>query len=506
MIRLFRRSAAPTTDTLGGESAAATFCSTLPADDPGAALDSVRKRIDDEMARGRMLGASGIGAMLYLDAAATPFFDRVVQQYLQGSRMPQAWQAEQILRLQSYVAAMLKPYMTFLQDMSETQMGSAPPPDATVKALLPQTLARGLRYLGWSVKLDYFHNLIPDQKLWRRVHRLYRLAEHANISRKLVTGRFPPTTCEDEWIRIVMLATVNQGSLKPRQIEQVSLWLEALSIHIVPESRPDAHRHQYFSDLDSSSPALRFSGEPAQGEGRYWGTSELLYRLGEQRKALQSTQAMALTGLASHELLQRIHQWWTPETTLIDLRSMQRLQAEGEQLVVGGLEDIVVTLKNLPVAQKRGKVESWRLRDLSDNGLGLAVRLNHPWARLTTLMLVSTYNESWQLAVVRRVAFERDASEGQLGLQWLSQSIQLVRLENTGLSGGTSNKAFAIFIDPNLDAPNPGSLVLPVAAYRAGAQVNLAVPDEDSMGVFRLDDVLVQGEDWVMAKISRSRL
>lgn len=502
-MRIFNRSSAKTNDILTDEASAAAYWNTCTIEQTAETLDGLRQRIDEQMVRGRMLGAASMQAVLYLDAAAYPLFEKLEHQYLQNARMPQVWQTEQLGRLSGFVASMLKPYITFLQDSADTQFGVMAPA-STPLPLLAQIIARGLRYLGLTAKLDYFQNLIPDQKLWRHVHRLYRLAEDASAARITVAERFAATTCEDEWLKAVMLATVNQGSLKPRQIEQVYLWLDALSKHMVPELEPDPQRHQYQADIEGYSPAVRFNGEPTAVEGRYWGTSELLYRLGETRKALQATQSVALSGLASFELFQRMEQWWTPETALLNLRTLERQVAGGEKLVLSGFDDIMTSLKSSIKVQRGGKAEIWPVRDLSENGLGLAVRANHPWARLTALMLVGEPNQIWQIAVLRRVVFERGARDGHVGLQWLAHHFEIVRIENTGISSARG-ALVGLYIGDDAQEPNPRTLIMPANAYRAAAQIGLSAYGGDSMGFFRLDDVLVQGEDWVMVRTSPGR-
>lgn len=502
-MRIFNRSPAKTNDILTDESSAAAYWSTCSIEQTAETLDGLRQKIEEQMVRGRMLGTASMQAVIYLDAAAYPLFEKLEHQYLQNARMPQVWQTEQLGRMSGFVASMLKPYVTFLQDTADTQFGVMSPA-TTPLPLLAQIIARGLRYLGLTAKLDYFQNLIPDQKLWRHVHRLYRLAEDASASRITIAERFPATTCEDEWLKAVMLATVNQGSLKPRQIEQVYLWLDALSKHMVPELEPDPLRHQYQADLEGYSPATRFNGEPTAVEGRYWGTSELLYRLGESRKALQTSQAIALSGLASFELFQRMEQWWTPETALLNVRTLERQVADGERLVLGGLDDIMGALKTSTKAQRGGKAEIWPVRDLSENGLGLAVHAGHAWARLTMLMLVGELGQPWQIAVLRRVVFERGAREGHVGLQWLAHHFQVVRIENTGISGARGG-LLGLYIDEDEQEPNPRTLIMPANAYRAAGQVGLSLYGGDSLGYFRLDDLLVQGEDWVMARTSPGR-
>jgi len=502
-MRIFNKSSAKPNNILTDEASAAAYWNTCTIEQTAETLDGLRQRIDEQMVRGRMLGPASMQAVLYLDAAAYPLLEKLEHQYLQNARMPQVWQTEQLGRLTSFVASMLKPYITFLQDTADTQFG-AMAPASTPLPLLAQIIARGLRYLGLTAKLDYFQNLIPDQKLWRHVHRLYRLAEDASASRLTVAGRFPATTCEDEWLKAVMLATVNQGSLKPRQIEQVYLWLDALSKHMVPELEPDPARHQYQADIEGYSPAVRFNGEPTAVEGRFWGTSELLYRLGESRKALQATQSAALSGLASFELFQRMEQWWTPETALLNLRTLERQAAGGEKLVLSGFDDIMNSLKSSVRASRGGKAEIWPVRDLSENGLGLAVRANHPWARLTALMLVGEPNQIWQVAVLRRVVFERGARDGHVGLQWLAHHFEIVRIENTGISSARGGLV-GLYIGDDAQEPNPRTLIMPASAYRAAAQIGLSTYGGDSMGFFRLDDVLVQGEDWVMVRTSPGR-
>lgn len=498
-MRLFNRPTAKA-DILANADTAAAYWRECPVDQPAETLDELRQHLDEQTVRGRVLGAANMQALLYLDAAAAPLFERVGLQFLQNARMPQTWQTEQLSRMGSYVNAVLKSYLAFLQDVPTALHGSKPALPALQMGLI---IARGLRFLGLASKLDYYQNQIPDQKLWRIVHRLYRMAEQLGVARNLVAGGFTPTTCEDEWLKVNMLATVNQGSLKPRQVEQVYLWLDALSVHLVPEQQPDPRRHQYYADLQGGGPARRFMSESVNGEARFWGTSELLYRLAENRKALQANQMAALSGLASHELYQRLEKWWTPEVSLLDLRAHERLLVEGERLVAGGLEPILQLLQKSPLARRGEHVDVWPLRDMSDNGLGLAVRANHPWARLTYLFLVGEDRQPWRLAVLRRLVFEHGATQGQVGLQWLANTPQLVRIENAGLGGGVRGGLWGIYVAHGASTEaNPGALVIPAALYRAGTLLGLSPPDAPSLGLFQLDDLLVQGDDWAMVKIS----
>lgn len=541
-----RKPADPMTDL----QSATRWMKALPLGDLYAANEQLVKTLRDFNAQKVAVSTDRIQALLHLDQGAQEILRGLHTQYLHNPRMSRAVESRLWNSVFSYFAEILQAYHGLVMDYVGNPGGSK------VRSFLPLVIARALNYLGCDAKWCFFRYEGVNPKLWKRLHKLYHLAEYEEIEREPIViyeGEAHGTSIVNLYLRVLMLEAANNGTLLPRQIDLVDRWLADLCRHLVLEKSFKPSRHTFYVDLGESRGARRVRRlEPTETK-RYWDTFALKAHLDDLRARLVAGEAPARLGLtedcrlpACLELLDKVAELWSPSVKRAR-RAHERTRMMQQIEVVHGLERICANVKldndqvrldaesqglsyeealdlhlygfvtqrtRARLAQEReGRRppmeahERWVAENESEDGYGALIDVSEDdWIRLGRLVgLRPERRGTWVVAVIRRMV-RVGSDRYSVGLRVLSRQpvALLLRTERHEDSGYTIDGVDAVdvtlpvpalYIKGDREGGRPDSLVLASADYANGRTFWFTV-----RGVtyhIALGQVLDRGEDWL---------
>ncbi|WP_137939105.1 hypothetical protein [Chitinivorax sp. B] len=542
-------------DPLDGVKAAQSWWKTVQTGDLAALPKLVAEEVNRFIGGEVPINATSLQSLMWLDDQVQTAFETQCLQYLQNPRMPKTVESKLWHLIMTLAHHMIHAYLMMIKEVRD---GNRP----ELEPFLPRCIARTLNYLGVQAKWQYFRFLTPEKKFWATVNQVYRLAEVKGVDSDAfqlydaVTGR--NTSCADEFIQIMMLATVNTGALTARQLDMVDQWLDLWSHHVTIERKLLNGRHQYAIDLTGASPAIRLSNQPAEPAslGRYWGTYELIEQLTLVKNALDGGKIIGLDEAfrqsGASELLKLLLQAWSSDGGGHPKRNSDRVPVRKMIDVMHGMKEIYHHVKYdndrtadperrqsfnaeemldmrqygfvtdrtrqrqaqalATTLQKHtvGDFETWVVNNESDGGYGAVLPVvENDWIRLDTLIgLRPEKTDQWQLALVRRLS---RVADGQMyaGIQVLAYSPIAVEIKARDIQSrySVSNLDAAnllassqgIFTQAKSNPQKVNGVVMRSADYLLDKQVSLV-----SMGReinVRFKEILARGADWVWARV-----
>ncbi len=352
----------------------------------------------------------------------------------------------------------------------------------------PLIAARAMRGFADIFKWRYIRYERIEDKLWGRLHNLYRMAEQGDFLAnrfKLYPADPKPTSCSEEYIQPLLLAPLGTGNLAPRQIELVDHSLDNWSELPRIDTEYDPKLHCYFVDFSQGfEPRPIQSGAKTQPEFRYLNTHPVLSQLSEVEKSLRSGTLPAALGLGEdfrlpdgYDLIDHVFKEWAPRGDR-DRRYGVRRPASGRVEVMHELTNICHLLEREDrqlgrefsknalspeelLAQKlygggSGRPQSqavspppltelpplqqWNLYDRGDTGIGVLLPAEEgDWIKIGKLVCFrSDPADSWRLGVVRRITRQQNESR-RIGILLMPTPPTLIQLES---------------IDPGFSTPN----------------------------------------------------
>ena len=498
---------------------------------------------------------SSLQALMWLDDQVQQSYETLCLQYLQNPRMPKTLESKLWHQIMTLAHHMIHAYLIFIKEARENTESSIGP-------MLPRVLARTLRYLGVQAKWQYFRFLAPEKKFWATIHQLYRLSELRGVDSDSFllydSIKARNTSCADEYLQIMMLATINTGALSPRQLDMTDQWLDIWSHHMVMERKFHPGRHRYLADLAGSSPVVKLMGDvPAVSLGRYWGTQDLSEQVTAARNALEGGKALTLDEAfrqpGASELIKLLDAAWSPDPAMQAHRVSDRVQVKKMLDVMYGMKEIFMHVKydneRTTTREKKldvdaqemldmrqygfvtertrqrqaqalaenfqkhtiGEYETWVVNNESDGGYGAVLPVvENDWIRLDVLVgLRPERADHWQLAVVRRLS---RVGDGQMyaGLQVLAYSPVAVEIKQRdsrnsgytiqGVDAATMlSNGLGVFTPAKSNPQKVNGLVMRSADYAQDKPLTMI-----SMGrelKVRTREMLAKGTDWVWARV-----
>ncbi|MBB5017864.1 hypothetical protein HNQ59_001134 [Chitinivorax tropicus] len=504
-----------------------------------AILDATRHAIGQFLTQKASPSVSRLAALIQLDGLVNPTFEMAYLQYVQNPRMPEQLEREIWHRSVQFCETLLRAYLVFIKDSSSNNQRS--------EAQLPLMLARSLRYLGALNRFHYFHNQVPDKKIWATANQLYSLAEvekrESDIIRIYPGAQKAETSCADEFIRLSMLGTVIGCGLTVRQLDLVDTWLAWLSPHVVFEHLPSTTSGQFWVDLTGFVGTTRYKGEPRAPRGRYWGMSEWLCTLmnARQHKArLPAALVESLSVTGASDLIRQLERWWSPEYDLQALRTSERVAVTGEMQVLIGLDVIAkglpppaqtqleagrgigdramldmqqygfVTDRTKQATAKEGKVatgvtsqaECWIMTDRSERGVGLQADAKTKPLQTGTLLGVSIDGRLWEIGIIRRVMNEQSESHQFIGVELLGARAEpLIVRGGVALAPSARGQTGLLISASDNQVADQLALIVPYSAYCQGAELTVELDQRQVR--FRMKETLIKGDHWLMAAADR---
>ena len=424
-----------------------------------------------------------LAIFMLLDEKSRDLQDTLVRQYLRNPRMSRPVESQLWHAVYGLYWEIARGYHTFVLHLSR-EPGKLQHGDSIALIAL-----RAIRTFGQLLKWRSIRYLPAGEKLWLRLHNLYRIAETEGFHRQTQRAYADDTAdccCETAYLHILMLNLANSGTLYPRQLDLLDRWLCSWHDMLQLDSRLDSNVHNFVVDLSADYGPRRVRKPDTDKPLRFWATADLLLKLQELHAALQAGSTPAQLGLTelartaeSLELLEHLqHQWAslaTREQRRAPRESIKRLVdvTHGLNAIIGQIktadapasvspygiglnyteEDDVqvygfitdrtrerVSQMTLPAIQNSPDVERWVMHDESEFGYGAIVESHDKdWLRVGALIGIKSHDaQEWQIGIVRRLSRLNDDTSS-VGIETLADKPTLAMLHDTVTPGYTVN-------------------------------------------------------------------
>jgi hypothetical protein len=424
-----------------------------------------------------------LAIFMLLDEKSRDLQDTLVRQYLRNPRMSRQVESQLWHAVYGLNWEIARGYHTFL--LNSARDTGKPHHDGSI----PLITLRAIRSFGRLLKWRAIRYLPAGEKLWQRLHNLYRIAENEGCHRlpqRAYTQDASDCSCETAYLHIAMLDLANSGSLYPKQIDLLDRWLCGWHEMLRLDDHFDPNVHNFVVDLSSDHGARRVRKPDPDKPLRFWTTSALLQKMLATQAALREGGEPAQLGLTeivrtseSLELLDHLlHQWAS-----LEAREQRRAPRESVKRLVDvahGLNAIVNQIKasntpanvspygsginyneaddvqvygfitdrtrervsqmHVPVSPGSPDVERWVMNDESERGYGAIVESrDKDWLRVGSLIGIKTHDTNqWKIGIVRRLSRVNDDTSS-VGIETLPEAPTLVMMHDTTPPGYTVN-------------------------------------------------------------------
>ncbi|MHB0983298.1 MAG: hypothetical protein ACYC02_07910 [Thiobacillus sp.] len=424
-----------------------------------------------------------LAIFMLLDEKSRDLQDTLVRQYLRNPRMSRPQESQLWHAVYGMYWEIAHGYHTFVLHISREASKNQH------DGLVPLITLRAIRAFGQLLKWRAIRYLPAGEKLWLRLHNLYRITETGGFHRqpqRAYAEDASDCSCETAHLHILMLNLANSGTLYPKQLDLLDRWLCSWHgmLQLDSEFNPDVH---HFSvDLSADHGPRRVRKPDANKPLCFWTTTALQQRLQEIHTALQQGNTPAQQGLTENartaeslELLEHLQRQWSSLAT----REQRRAPRESIKRlfdVTHGLNAIVSQIKaadtpasvspygiglnyneandlhmygfitertrervshmHVPAIAASPDVERWVMHDESECGYGAIVESrDKDWLRVGALIGIKPHEASvWQIGVVRRLSRVNEDTMS-IGIETLSETPTLAMLHATTTSGYTVN-------------------------------------------------------------------
>lgn len=417
-----------------------------------------------------------IKALSILEQEGLPLQIKVIDQYLRNQETLKLARQALWRECHMFWSQLALAYVNLLK-----QAVKGPAKD-TLKSWLPVIAAKSIRYTALSFRWGYHQGEMPTVFGWRRLNKIYRLVERAQVAETEIEEHGQRTSCVREYSLALLVDLANPAGLKPREIELSANILESLPALPLPSMRLGKKQHTHAVDLATSRGAFKLD------EGWVPGKRLRYLDIGSLHAQIEQAAATLATDHARHFCRQL--------ASIIDRggvrRGTLRTEASGRYWVAVGMEAILAILDPQQPGADKPPLEPWLSKDESPEGVGFAVEHGGSLAP-GELLLVSAEPEAnnWQLMAVRWSRGENGAF--LVGAQCLSRHPLGVRCVLPDQPGDpTTSLVFMPLLDTREGVSN---LMLPKSAFRRGLELKLRGGDLNYR--LRLGAPVEDHGDWI---------
>ena len=427
-----------------------------------------------------------LAVLMLLDEKSRDLQDTLVRQYLRNPRMSRSMESQLWHAVYGLYWEVARGYHTYvLQFVRESRKSPH-------ESEIPLITLRAIRTFGQLLKWRAIRYQPAGEKLWLRLHNLYRVAESEGFQRRSQRAYAEDTSeccCETAYLHILMLNLADSGTLYPKRLDLLDRWLHGWHGLLKLDTRLDTNVHSFVVDLSADHGPRRVRKPDVDKPLRFWATANLLLKLNELIAALREGGTPAQLGLTedtrtteSLELLDHLQRQWSSLATREQRRasrdSIKRLVdvTHGLGAIIGQIksanapaalspygtglnyneaDDVQVygfitdrtrervTQMQIPANLISPDVERWVMQDESECGYGAIVESrDKDWLRVGALIIVKSHDAtSWQLGIVRRLSRLNDDTSS-VGIETLVETPTLVMLYDTTSSSGYTVNGF----------------------------------------------------------------
>lgn len=472
-------------DPLSSLKAVTRWAENLPAGDAFKSQEAVLNELKRFNENASQFTKERLAVLMLLDDKSRDLQDTLVRQYLRNPRMSRQVESQLWHAVYGLYWELARGYHSYVLDHARGAGKTAH------EDQIPLITLRAIRAFGQLLKWRAVRYQQPGEKIWLRLHNLYRVAESEGFHRqpmRLYTEDTANITCESAYLHILMLNLANSGTLYPRQIDLVDQWLGNWQGRFQLESTLNANLHNFAIDLSADYGPRRVRKPDGDKPLRFWATGEFMNRLSEVRTALQNGTAPAQLGLTENartaeslEMFDHLQRQWSalasreqrraPRTDIkrmVDLAhglsaiisqvksnapsSTANISPYGTSMNYDEAVDVQVygfvtersTLIKAPVTPIRSPdIERWIMQDESEFGYGSIVEArDKDWLRVGTLVGVKAHDAAtWKIGIVRRLSRLGDDTSS-VGIETLNIAPDLAMLYETASGSGYTVDGF----------------------------------------------------------------
>ena len=441
------------------------------------------KRFNENLTQ---LSKDRLSVLMLLDEKSQDLQDTLVQQYLRNPRMSRAVESQLWHGINRLYWEIARAYHAFVLDFARSAGKNHN------EALVPLITLRAIRVFGLLLKWRAIRYLQPGEKLWLRLHNLYRVAENEGFHQRKQKA-YPQdnfeSTCESAYLHILMLNLANSGTLYPRQLHLVDRWLRNWHDMLSLENRLEIQNHSFAVDLSADHGPRRVRNPDGEKPMRYWGAARLLEQLNGIQTAIREGSPPAQLGLTeesrtaeSVDMLAHLQRQWSALASreqrraprenikrMVDMThglgniiSQVKFAGDrpdsspyGDIMPYDEAEDVQVygfvtertreraTLMKAPLSATQSEVERWIMQDESECGYGSNVETrDKDWLRVGALVASKPHeSKAWHLGVIRRLSRLNEESSS-VGIETLTEPPCVVMLYDTTSSSGYTVNGF----------------------------------------------------------------
>ena len=536
-------------DPLDSIKAATRWVENLPLGDAFKCQQSILRELKRFNENSTQFTKDRLAVLMLLDEKSQDLQDTLVRQYLRNPRMSRSVESQLWHAVYGLYWEAARGYHAFALHFAQGSETSQH------ESQIPLITLRGIRALGQLLKWRAIRYLPAGEKLWLRLHNLYRIAESEGVQRQpqlVYADDASTSSCEADYLRILMLNLANSGTLYPKQLDLLDHWLSGWQRLLQLDTQPNPDAHHFVVDLSADHGPRRVRQPDADKPMRFWGTSTLLLRLNELQAALREGNTPAQLGLTENartseslELLEYLQHKWSSLST----REQRRAPRESVKRLVDithGLSSIIGQIKaasapasvspygtglnyneaddvqvygfitdrtrervshmQVPVSLNSPDVERWVMQDESECGYGAIVESrDKDWLRVGALISVKSHDAlSWRLGIVRRLSRLNDDTSS-IGIETLAETPILVMLYDTTTSSsytvnGVDNSSTSLPHSSLWLASNPGgtdSVIIDPVHYMPGKVFQIHGAPERKF--IALGKPIERSEGWIRA-------
>lgn len=485
-----------------------------------------------------------LAVLMALDEYARLLQAQLSEQYLRNTRMSTAMEAKLWQAIYAFYTEISLAYYSYIS------VNVGDPAQSRIAPFMPQLTLRVLHDLGNIIKWRYFHYDQPDEKLWRMLHKLYRIAEiqgFVNRTIPLYTGT--ESRCVDQYVRTLLLTQLHPSALPAKQIEMADSWLLKWVRLVQLDKPPKPGQHHFYVDLARPAGASVVTEQYYPDGCLGWDASTLLGELRRTREDLLANPDRSQSGADMRQpeylkMLDYVELQWNPANSG-KLRKSPRIAARKTLCVVQGFNTICSVVKNSATdteqiveydadikyaemvdiqlygfiteatrTRKNQSVpkpglsetpcENWDMEDESSEGYRASISAEkNDWVRLGRLLGVKVGQEQhWKVATVRRLVKGPGAGT-QVGMEVLGQHPVLLTFQplntNLALATGTAQTLNAeLSIAVLLTSPIHNgqlTLIMDSAEYTGNKLYKITIGQD--VNIVKLGRVLEKGDSWI---------
>lgn len=553
--RLFKRASPATADPLSNLDTVSRWMQDVPAGDIYAALSSVIGSLIRLNQTQTEVSKDRLQVLMHLDEQSRDIHATLCDQYMRNPRMSKSLETRMWSSINAFLWETTRGYHSLLMDYVNN------PGASKIQQFIPLVTARGIRGFSDLFKWKYIRYEKPDERLWLRLHNLYRISEFESFHNKPLTVYLGEnqSSCTAEYMQSILLSAIADGGAhSPRHIEMVNTWLDKWPNIARMERTYVKERHHFYVDT-------------AQGRGMrsiqiqeafkgiqtilYIDTHPLLVHIARTEEKVRSGTSPVTLGMGEdfrvpdgYDVLTRTAECWSYTTGRnrrrseripcdSNLESARDLDCAHQMLsMYGGVQhhrnpsDRIMTNEEMldikiygfvtertksGLAQSSPKsvcaVDMWQLIDRSKTGLGVLAQEDKPIKPGTLVAIRASKQEEWQPGVVRRIARQHDSVSVILGLELMPHDSSPVYLSDESSIG--HHEISIADVDCNTDVRtdikalklsdnNAGKyyVILPSINYSNGRRY--AMRTGNQIQLVRLGGVVGKGDGWVQSSYS----